>query len=68
MRRFFTLYENLKHSDMIRRLSAQYFMMHAYVAYHTEDAPAADIRVQYQKEILNGVGSEWNYFLRNPPQ
>ena len=50
-------YENLKHSDMIRRLIAQYFMMHEYVDYHTEGAPAANIRIQYQKEVVNGVGS-----------
>jgi hypothetical protein len=50
-------YKNLKHSDMIRRLIAQYFMMHEYVNYHTEGAPAADIRIQYQKEVVNGVGS-----------
>jgi hypothetical protein len=49
-------YKNLKHSDMIRRLIAQYFMMHEYVNYHTEGAPAADIRVQYQKAVLSGVG------------
>lgn len=30
-------YQNLRHSDMVRRLVAQYFMMHEYVAYHTED-------------------------------
>jgi hypothetical protein len=42
---------------MIRRLIAQYFMMHEYVNYHTEGAPATDIRIQYQKEVVNGVGS-----------
>jgi hypothetical protein len=50
-------YESLKHSDMVRRLIAQYFMMHEYVDYHTEGAPAADIRIQYQKEVVNGVGN-----------
>ena len=50
-------YESLKHSDMIRRLIAQYFMMHEYVNYHKQGAPAADIRIQYQKEVVNGVGS-----------
>jgi len=50
-------YETLRHSDMIRRLIAQSFMMHEYVDYHKEGAPATDIRIQYQKEVVNGVGS-----------
>jgi hypothetical protein len=50
-------YESLKHSDMIRQLIAQYFMMHEYVDYHKEDAPVTEIRIQYQKEVLNGVGN-----------
>jgi hypothetical protein len=50
-------YESLKHSDMIRRLIAQYFMMHEYVNYHKQGAPASDIRIQYQKEVVNGVGN-----------
>lgn len=50
-------YDNLKHSDMVRRLIAQYFMMHEYVDYHTEKLPATDIRVYYQKEIMDGVGN-----------
>ena len=50
-------YETLRHSDMIRRLIAQYFMMHEYVDYHKEGAPATDIRIQYQKEVVSGVGS-----------
>jgi len=49
-------YETLRHSDMIRRLIAQYFMMHEYVNYHKEGAPATNIRIQYQKEVVNGVG------------
>lgn len=49
-------YDYLKHSDMIKRLIAQYFMMHEYVDYHTEGAPAVDIRVKYQKEVIKGVG------------
>lgn len=56
-------YDSLRHSDMVRRLIAQYFMMHEYVEYHTEDAPAPDIKVQYQQEVLNGVGS-WLEILR----
>ncbi len=43
---------------MIRRLVGQYFMMHEYVDYHIEGAPAADIKKRYQKEFLAGVG-DW---------
>lgn len=50
-------YKSLKHSDMIKRLIAQYFMMHEYVDYHAEGAPADDIRFKYQKAVLSGVGS-----------
>lgn len=57
-------YEKLKSSDMVRRLIAQYFMMHEYVNYHTEGAPATDIRLQYQKAILGGVGS-WLEILKS---
>lgn len=56
-------YENLRHSDMIQRLMAQYFMMHEYVDYHIEGAPATDIKVQYQKTVLNGVRS-WLEILK----
>jgi len=56
-------YGNLKHSDMVRRLIAQYFMMHEYIDYHLEGAPATDIRVQYQKAVLDGVKS-WLKILR----
>lgn len=56
-------YESLQHSDMIQRLIAQYFMMHEYVDYHTEGAPATDIRIQYQNAVLNGVGS-WLEILK----
>ena len=50
-------YKNLRHSDMVMRLIAQYFVMHEYVDYHKKGAPATDIRIQYQKEVLNGVES-----------
>ncbi len=56
-------YKNLKHSDMVRRLIAQYFMMHEYVDYHIEGAPATDIRVQYQKAVINGV-ENWLEILK----
>ena len=50
-------YETLKHSDMVKRLIAQYFMMHEYVDYRAEGASATDIRAKYQKEVISGVGS-----------
>ena len=56
-------YENLKHSDMVRRLIAQYFMMHEYVDYHVEGLPAGDIRVKYQQAVLDGVDS-WIEILK----
>ncbi len=56
-------YQSLRHSDMIRRLIAQYFMMHEYVDYHIKGAPAVDIKIQYQKAVLNGVGS-WLAILK----
>lgn len=48
-------YQGLKHSDMVRRLMSQFFMMHEYVDYHQKGKPAADIRVNYQREVVNGV-------------
>lgn len=57
-------YDSLKHSDMVRRFIAQYFMMHEYVDYHRDGAPATDIRVQYQKAVLDGVGS-WIGILKS---
>lgn len=56
-------YESLKHSDMIRRLIAQYFMMHEYVDFRTEGVQATDVRAEYQKEVLDGVG-EWLEILK----
>jgi hypothetical protein len=57
-------YDSLRYSDMVRRLIAQYFMMHEYVNYHVEGAPAADIRGHYQQAVLNGVGS-WLEILKS---
>ena len=51
-------YHSLKHSDLIRRFIAQYFMMHEYVDYHVAGAPPTDIKKKYQQEILAGVG-DW---------
>lgn len=48
-------YQGLKHSDMVRRLMSQFFMMHEYVDYHQQGKPAADIRVNYQREVVSGV-------------
>lgn len=50
-------YQGLEHSDMVGRLIAQYFMMHEYVDYHTDGAPASDIKVKYQQAIFDGVGN-----------
>ncbi len=58
-----THYLDLQHSDMVRRLIAQYFMMHEYVDYHIEGSPATDIRVQYQKAVVNGV-ENWLEILK----
>lgn len=52
-----TNYHNLKHSDMIKRLIAQYFMMHEYADYHIEGTPATEIKKRYQEEILTGVAN-----------
>jgi len=51
-------FQNLKHSDIVRRLITQYFMMHEYVDYHVAGAPATDIKTRYQKEILASV-ADW---------
>jgi hypothetical protein len=55
--------QSLKYSNMIRRLIAQYFMMHEYVDYHTEGAPATDIKKRYQQAVLSGVKS-WLEILK----
>ncbi|MEA3467026.1 MAG: hypothetical protein U9R57_02240 [Thermodesulfobacteriota bacterium] len=52
-----THYQDLRHSDMLRRLLGQYFMMHEYVDFHIKGAPASDIQVQYKKAVLQGVGN-----------
>ncbi|HBI14397.1 MAG TPA: hypothetical protein DDY20_02580 [Desulfobulbaceae bacterium] len=50
-------YEQLRHSDMVRRLVAQSFMMHEYVEYHSAGVPATGIKVRYQEAVLQGVAS-----------
>ncbi len=48
-------YLDLSHSDLLRRLIGQYFMMHEYVSYHREGSPASDIQLRYRREVLSGV-------------
>jgi hypothetical protein len=50
-------YDSLRHSDMIRRLIGQYFMMHEFVEYRGEGTPATDIRTRYQQAVVDGVGN-----------
>jgi|MTBAKMStandDraft_1061839.scaffolds.fasta_scaffold13023_2 hypothetical protein len=50
-------YEQLRHSDMVRRLVAQSFMMHEYVDYRSAGVPATGIKARYQEEVLQGVAS-----------
>lgn len=56
-------YDKLKHSDMVRRLVAQFFMMHEYIDYHVEGAPATDIKSRYEQAVLDGVAG-WLESLR----
>lgn len=58
-----THYQNLQHSDMLMRLLGQYFMMHEYIDFHIEGAPASDIQVQYKKAVVSGVGN-WLEILK----
>lgn len=48
-------YRDLSHSDLLRRLVGQYFMMHEYVSYHRKGEPVADIRPKYRQEVVAGV-------------
>lgn len=56
-------YQDLQHSDMVKRLIGQSFMMLEYVDYHVEGSPATDIQVRYKKEVLSCVG-DWLTALR----
>jgi len=40
-------FQDLRHSDMIRLLIGQYFMMHEYAEYHVDDTPPAGIKKRY---------------------
>ncbi len=48
-------YQSLRHSDMVRRLMAQSFMMHEYVDYRVAGEPATTIQARYRQEVLAGV-------------
>ena len=61
-------YDQLKNSDMIMRLIAQYFMMHEYVDYHVAGEPTADIRASYQREVISGVGHWLEVFKPHLPK
>lgn len=50
-------YDKLKHSDMVRRLIEQSFMMHEYVDYYMEGEPATNIRKRYEEAVFDGVKS-----------
>ncbi|MHB1350317.1 MAG: hypothetical protein ACYCYR_10640 [Desulfobulbaceae bacterium] len=50
-------YASLSHSDMLRRLVAQYFMMHEYVDYRAEETLATDIRASYHQAVVDGIGN-----------
>jgi hypothetical protein len=48
-------YQSLSHSDMVRRLVGQYFMMHEYVSYHSEGIAPTDLRARYQQAVVDGM-------------
>ena len=56
-------YASLRHSDMVRRLIGQSFMMHEYVTYGGKGTPPADIRARYEQAVQDGVGA-WLALLR----
>lgn len=56
--------QDLYHSDMLRRLIAQYFMMHEYVDYHVPGTPATSIKTRYQDAVMDGVGN-WLTILKD---
>lgn len=63
-----THYQDLYHSDMLKRLIAQYFMMHEYVDYHVPGAPVTDIRVRYRQAVMDGVRNWLDILKPNIPQ
>ncbi len=56
-------YSQLRYSDMLRRLIAQYFMMHEYVVYHVKGEPATAIKARFKKAVLEGV-RQWLQLLK----
>lgn len=50
-------YESLRHSDLIRRLITQYFMMHEYIDYQTAGKTSTGPLARYQQEVVGGVGA-----------
>ena len=56
-------YTSLRHSDMVRRLIGQSFMMHEYVTYGGKGTPPDDIRARYEQAVQDGVGA-WLALLR----
>ncbi len=62
-----THYRGLQHSDTLRRLLAQYFMMHEYVDYHILESSATVIQVRYQNALINGVESWLDLLSPNLP-
>ncbi len=51
-------YQNLRHSDMIRRLISQSFMMLEYVSYHVAGTPTTNIAQKYRQEVVANV-ADW---------
>ena len=48
-----THYQQLQHSDMVRQLIGQYFMMHEYVSYRVKTSAG----IKYKDAVLSGVGA-----------
>jgi hypothetical protein len=57
-------YQSLRHSDMVRRLIGQYFMMHEYADYSSGGSPAKSIKLRHQQEVVDGVGN-WLEILKS---
>jgi hypothetical protein len=56
-------YASLRHSDMVRQLIGQYFMMHEYIDYGGHSLATADIRTRHEQAVIDGVGN-WLAVLR----
>jgi hypothetical protein len=53
---------------MVRRLIAQYFMMHEYADYHLAGAQATDIKIKYHQAIMDGVENWLTILKSNIPE